>query len=125
MQTAMLKDLKLKKDKDGYYYLRAVYEREDDYRKEELVVPHIPLNLWTWPKIHTHTDAWAVRPTPRVTIELGSFDEIPLMKGSAYPDAPDCCYAAKILEEKTQTMTLAEIEKKLGYKINLVAEKED
>jgi hypothetical protein len=32
-------------------------------------------------------------------------------------------YATEILEEKQKTMTLAEIEKRLGYKINLVSEK--
>jgi hypothetical protein len=37
--------------------------------------------------------------------------------------AKDVCYVVETLETKTHEMTVAEIEKKLGYKIKIVGEK--
>lgn len=121
--VSKLRSLKLKKDKDGRYYLRAVYDQEDSYRKTELVIPKIMLPISNYPTLKNDgSPYWDLR--PHWTANIG-FGDMELDKGTAYPDVAECCYASKTLEEKVQTMTLAEIEKKLGYKINLVAEKED
>jgi hypothetical protein len=123
LKHSELKSLKLKRDKDGRYYLRAVYEMEDNYRRTELIIPKILLPVSSYPTIKTDCDPYfALHPHATANIGFGAMD---LGKGIAYPDVAECCYAEKILEEKTQTMTLAEIEKKLGYKINLVSEEKE
>ena len=119
--TSKLRSLKLKKDKDGRYYLRAVYDQEDSYRKTELIIPKIMLPISNYPVIKEESGEWYR--LPQSTANIG-FGDMQLGKGVSYPDAPECCYTIKTIEEKTRTMTLSEIEKKLGYRINLVAEKE-
>lgn len=119
--TSKLRSLKLKKDKDGQYYLRAVYDQEDSYRKTELIIPKIMLPISNYPVLKHESHEWDFRPESFANIGFG---DMRLDKGVIYSDAPEACYAIKTIEEKTHTMTLSEIEKKLGYKINLVAEKE-
>lgn len=117
-----LRSLKLEKDKDGLHYLRAVYDQEDSYRKTELIIPKIMLPITNYPTIKNECDAYDI--FPRTTVNIG-FGDMYCSKGVAYPDIEECCYTVKTIEEKTRTMTLSEIEKKLGYRINLVAEKEE
>ena len=119
--TSKLRSLKLKKDKDGQYYLRAVYDQEDSYRKTELIIPKIMLPISNYPVIKKEGHEWNFRPESFANIGFG---DMQLGKGASYSDTPECCYTIKIIEEKTRTMTLSEIEEKLGYRINLVAEKE-
>lgn len=128
MDKYTLKELHLYKLKDSTYHaLRAVYEVENEFEKKEIIIPKIILPFYmSGPKFEDH---WfgregGIRPFAEHYVDLG-FGMLKMGCGTGHPGCDNICYSEKVLEEKAQTMTLSEIEKKLGYKINLVAEKEE
>lgn len=114
---ARIKDLKLKKNKLGNgayeYYLSAVIEHEDMAGVYETVIPRIglPVRLRELKMNDCHM------PYPSMEIDLG-FGLLDIW--SAFDSPP---YTTTKIKDKTQKMTVAEIEEKLGYKIEIVSEK--
>ncbi len=114
---AKIKDLKLNKKKLGNgayeYYLTTVIEHEDIAGVYETVIPRIelPVQLRELKITGNHM------PYPSMEIDLG-FGLLEIW--NQFGSAP---YISTKIKDKTQKMTLAEIEKKLGYKIELVSEK--
>lgn len=99
------------------YLAKAVYECKNQYRKTEVIIPRImlPVDSHHIPAIRREEAQWLYTPGWFIDI-FGS--EIPLR-----PDEDGNVYYEKVIEEYPQKMTLAEIEKKLGYKVELVSEK--
>ena len=119
MTKSKLKDLELLWDPDHKeYYLKAKYEIEDDYRVTEHIFPHIVLPI---------TNDFMV--IGGDTLYCG-FGALGLRSDKAYIPGTDgkiieSPHIIRIIEEKTQEMTIEEIEKKLGYKIKIVGDKHE
>lgn len=105
----LLTDLKFQKGSDGMYYLAAKYRVEEEHRIKECIFPKIilPVDEYHAPLIHLSTC------DDGRSIDIG-FGDLPV------PVPP----IEKVIEEKVQELTIEEIEKKLGYKVKIVA-KED
>lgn len=116
MQRSELTKLKLYQE-DGCYYLRAEYEVEDDHRLQKYTIPKISLPIRG--DLVINDDVLDYYPIARYhsTINLG-FAELEILKGG-----DGYYYKCEILKEYPQKMTLEEIEKKLGYKVELVSGK--
>ena len=126
-----VKSAKLYKEKDNYY-IDVSYLYEDDRVIKELNIPKIALPLTTYSQLVIDA-AW------------DHDDFLTDMRGMRMYDFPvrtvrylrigsDGCrlriygkegiyYTEKIIKEKTQEMTIEEIEKKLGHKIKIVGKK--
>lgn len=104
-----------------YYYLRAHYDVEDEFRKTEIIYPKISLPISNDGSLPIARDEnLCLRHlfiNPDMSIDIG-FGNTPCMR-----DGINDAYMYEIVkEEKPQKMTLSEIEKKLGHKIILVNE---
>ena len=112
-----LKSLELYTDKNilgaDEYYLKAIYERTTKYAKERLTIPKIKLGVNPYNVTINHQTLYS----PYATVDIG-FGDMPIVEEDGV------AYIAKVLEEYPQKMTLDEIEKKLGHKIELVSKKE-
>lgn len=110
-----LTELKLHSDSLGYY-LSAKYRVEDISSIRELDFPKIRLGV-NPNKVGIRDDdgIWS---HPKVDIGFG-FLELNHQGGR-----PEVYFTETVIEDKTHEMTIAEIEKKLGYKIKIVGEKE-
>lgn len=112
-----IKDLKLNKKKlgkDAYeYYLTAVLEHEDVAGVYETTIPRIELPV-RLREIKQDT-SWQVHTAMQIDLGFGLLDII--------REFGEPLYKTTKIKDKTQKMTLAEIEKKLGHKIELVSEK--
>lgn len=108
-----LKDLKLYTE-DGKYYLDAIFYNEDRGGVYRVHIPKIRLPVKLQPDIwQSYEDCWGEY---CVTIDLG-FGEL-----SVEPYKDNKFYTIECIETKEREMTLAEIEKELGYKIKLKKE---
>lgn len=112
MSKEYLKDLKLNKDKYGYY-LTAVYIEENDKGIYEHTVPHIDLPVSIYPSIET-TFGYHVRPEQLIDIGFG--------KLNMGMDESGRTIVTRTIKEKVHDLTIGEIEAKLGYKIRIVSE---
>lgn len=110
LKSNKLKRLELKKDGSGYY-LSAIYEFENEAGVHRAIFPKIrlPIELLNAPVISR--EDWGY---PR-KINLG-FGELPL--------EGDPGYTIETIREKIHDVTIEEIEKKFGYKIRIVKEKD-
>lgn len=115
----------------GSYYIDVTYivDGEHDVREVRLPKLHIPLLSATGDLI-INRQYDNCNPIKR-------YRDKPIMYlNHIYPELGECglricpmgneddpCYLERIIEEKTQEMTIEEIEKKLGYKIKVVAKK--
>ena len=111
--------------KTNKYYLSAVYYAEDDKGKYKIEIPNIKLNVRTdrLPNISEFLvdHHYIAPPTYVQEIDLGFGSlRLGICQGGAFKGST---YIMTTLEEKTQELTLEEIEKKLGYKIKIVSEK--
>jgi hypothetical protein len=106
-----LKHLEMYKEKDTYY-LKAVYEHTTKYRKERLIIPKIILPVNPKNVIINHATCY----NHEANVNIG-FGNLPILEKDGFS------YIVKILEEYPQKMTLEEIEKKLGYKVEIVSKK--
>lgn len=121
---AQLKNLELNQDKKTKkYYLSAIFRIEDAFAVKELTVPRIALDINGCLEIGENYNDGLYPYVKNMYIDMG-FGNIRLEQGKINGFANPYYYALKTIEEKTQEMTLSEIEKKLGYKIKLVDEKE-
>ena len=116
-----LKDYKLYPE-DDYLFMSLTYEIEDEHVVKEIALPKlatcIPINRE--PLISHSTDHHEL--IRDIIVEAGPM-MYQVFKGKT-EDADDVYLTEKILYEKPTEMTLEEIEKKLGYKIKIVSEKE-
>lgn len=110
-ERAKLKELKLEKTKSGRYLLNVTYRYEDEHGIYELNIPYIDL-LINQDKLPDF-NSW--RGTLSVDLGFG-------MCGVALDSETDAAYTIQEIEKKTRKMTLAEIEKQLGHKVELVSE---
>lgn len=110
LKSNKLKRLELKKDDSGYY-LSAIYEYENEAGVHRAIFPKIrlPIELLNAPVISR--EDWR---SPS-KIDLG-FGELPL--------EGDPGFTIKTICEKIHDVTIEEIEKKLGYKIRIIKEKD-
>lgn len=125
MDTCKLTDVKVYKDKEGYY-LRLEYEKEDDKKISKMVIPKARLPLYNKPDFR-HVGSCFGR-----TMEAEIGDDIILTLETAAPPAKigelvQCVeYWEEIIRVKNppKEMTIEEIEKALGHKVKIVGEKE-
>lgn len=114
-------------EEKGQYYLKLVYTTEDDREIKEITIPRIklPVNDDILPNIDVHHDydPLGYPLTPRARIKCGYGGDLQLEKGKVDDTIGDVYYVVKVLEEKTHELTVAEIEKKLGYKVKIVSDK--
>ena len=112
-------------EKDGRYFLNAEYLYEDDKGKYRMLIPAIALpfrDIDQAPIINSYhgLDGYSY-----MNVNGHQFN---LYNGSCFTEKTgkieNVQYAIETLEEKTHEMTISEIEKKLGYKIKIVGEKE-
>lgn len=125
MKTCELSRLYLysETDENGkkYYYLRAHYDVEEEFRKVEIIYPKINLPIFDGGSLPIARDISCCLHHPFIrpdmSIDIG-FGDTPCMR-----DGINDAYMYEIVkEEKPRKMTLSEIEKKLGHKIILVNE---
>lgn len=112
---ANLKDIKLV-EKGGSYFLDVTYEYEDKDGIYELNIPCLHLPIYTNMIPPYRIDVRMVGPDD-LTVDLGFGDLKVLVDFET-----DTRYTIKEIKKKTRKMTLAEIEAKLGHKIELVSE---
>lgn len=129
----MNKNVVLKKHetfmKNGRLYLKLVYEYEDDHGAYELIIPKIDLEIRTYDLpiiIHDSyagpmniLDCYIKRYSDTFTLLP---DDVEVKKNGETHTCKQVAYVTNTLKEKPQEMTIAEIEKKLGYKVKLVSE---
>ena len=113
-ERARFVDLKLEEKGDAYF-LNATYEYENEYGIYELNIPHLilPIRRHDLP-IHNVRIGYCENED---MFNLG-FGELLALKDFKTGGT----YQVKEIKKKTRKMTLTEIEKQLGYKIELVSE---
>lgn len=111
---ATLKDLKLYKENDKYY-LSALLIHEDKRGIYEVSIPKIELPIASDCSIDYTYGACGYFPNTTLTVDFG------FGKLYAVPvdDDNKLYFTLTCIEEKVRKMTLAEIERELGYKIEL------
>lgn len=114
-QRVDLVDLKLTWDNTGVY-LSATYEVENDRHVRSVTVPKVRLPI-NQHKVRIDVDPFY----ETVHAELG-YGETVAFRG--HIDGVDCdaYYFERDIVNKPRKMTVAEIEEKLGYKIEIVSE---
>ena len=109
---------------DGSRYLKLVYEYEDSYGIHELTIPQVEfpfgnrLNL-----IYIHENNPALQ---RLSIRLcteGDVANVYLHNTKSYDGL--VYYTDKIIKHKPKKMTIEEIERELGYKIEIVSSRKE
>ena len=92
------------------YFLKGVWEYSNDRGLHELTIPKISLNI-------------NGQSIPKIICEIAEFVNLIVGPNLLEKDEKGNLYYVKTIEKYPQKMTLTEIEKKLGYKIELVSEK--
>ena len=127
-----LKSAKLFKE-DDEDFLELRYECEDNLGIYEIIIPKMELPIWTNRTPFLQTEQVSNFLLPRPDTVYASFGDFKLklhskdvkVKTIDGDDVVDnTCYLTNMIKEKKHKMTLSEVEKKLGYKIELVSEKE-
>jgi hypothetical protein len=111
-----IKDLQLYQE-NNKYYLSALLDHENERGYYEVSIPRIRLPMASNCYINRETDTYFGVHHHTATINLGFGD----LYVEPFDDEKNY-YTEKCLEEKVHKMTLAEIEKELGYKIELKEE---
>ena len=106
---------------EGAYYIKLVYEYTDNNGTHKVTIPRLdfPYELARIPNIHTNLYG-SIR-----SISLNS-DLIlrPQTVNTKEGPVTDVCYLDELIVPKVREMTLDEIEKKLGYPIKIISNKE-
>ncbi len=127
-KNIFLKDCKVF-EKDNRLYLKLVYEYEDDHGIYELIIPKIDLEIRTDFLPTIGHDSYT-GPMDILNYYVNSFyhtfsllrDDVEVKKNGETLTCEKAAYVINTLKEKRKEMTIAEIEKKLGYKVKLVSE---
>lgn len=121
-----LKDIQLFEE-NGQYYLKLKYVIENEHHVKELEIPkvEIPVNANVYPHIDYTRDIYGNKYighhlNEKCELYVG-YGNLKMLPGETL-EANHVYYTEKTIKEKHKEMTLAEIEKKLGYKIKIVAE---
>lgn len=106
-------------EEDGRYYMSLTYHVEYPNCTCEIVLPKVALGLKTYgcPDI---ASSLSITEDPYITLDAGG-NHYQVLRGDTQ-FASNVFYAEKVIETKTKKMTVAEIEKKLGYTVEIVAE---
>ena len=108
---------KVEIDKDGLgYFIHIIYKVENEKGIYLIDTPKLALPIRNTPSIREEFSNLCC--TNRCIFDLG-FGELYARRGNGH----DRLYTITELEKKTHEMTIEEIEKKLGYKVKIVAEK--
>lgn len=110
MPRTTIKDVKLVQEGDAYY-LNLTYECEDEKALYMLNVPRVALPCLNDPYINAGGDNGAA---------IGFIGGVRLL---IHRDMNGALFSKVVIKEKIHKMTVAEIEKKLGYKIEIVSDK--
>lgn len=109
-------------------YLKLVYEYEDDHGVYELIIPKIDLEIHTdcLPTInHDPYTGYMDILNYYINRYSDTFillrDDVEVKKNGVTLTCEKAAYVVNTLKEKPQEMTIADIEKKLGYKVKLVS----
>lgn len=117
-----LKSVDLKQDKHGYY-LRVKYEREDKDGTYELLIPNVRLPFSSHPTNRKHERYYDGTGVDLVDLGFGDL----LMESATITDwneyLTNVKWAEKCIKAKPRKMTVAEIEKQLGYPVEIVSDK--
>jgi hypothetical protein len=110
---AHITDLKLYKE-NGAYYLSASICHEDNRGVYEISIPRVKLPVSQDIELCNTTEHsyWSNKTTVSLNFGLGKLYAEPFNDDGSY-------FVINQVEEKVHEMTLAEIEKELGYKIKL------
>lgn len=136
-KNTYLKEIKLYSEKEEksdfkHHYLRLVYSYEDYYgNKHELTIPKLSLNIFDLgiPEIKSITTPLLCGSIDREYIEVGDLtlektDTVVSDENGKYYDVSNVSSVDVIASRAVKKMTLEEVEKALGYKIELIS-KED
>ena len=120
MNDINLTNVKLKKDERGCY-LRLKYVQETDNAINEIIIPKFRLPIRTNDLIIRNEGYHDTS----IEANIG-FGYFPLENGvTEHSDGSEVVYSVKTLKQKVHKMTVADIEKKLGYKIEIVSEESE
>lgn len=110
-------------------FLKLIYEYEDDHGVYELIIPKIDLNIFTNFLPAIEPDFWTGPmdlKNYRIKLGFNFFDllrsDVEVKKNGDTIICENAFYVTNTLKEKHKEMTIADIEKKLGYKVKLVSE---
>ena len=109
---------------DGSRYLKLVYEYEDSYGIHELTIPQVEFpfgNRLDLTYIHENNPA-----LQRLSIRLCTVGD--LTNVYLYDTKSDdglVYYTDKIIKQKPKKMTIEEIERELGYKVEIVSSRKE
>lgn len=116
-------------EKDNHLYLKLVYEYENDNGIYELIIPKLDLEIRTdyIPDIfHDYcigpmdiSNCYIQRHSDKFNLLQ---DDIIVVKNGETIKCEKAAYIHNTLKEKHTEMTIADIEKKLGYKVKIVSE---
>lgn len=111
MQKSRLTNLELY-EMAGSYYLRAEYEVEDEYKVQKHTLPrlYLPIGDHFIINQHPHWHGYDIK------VDFGEL-QLDVLEQDGYT------YKVETIKEYPKKMTLEEIEKKLGYKVEIVSGK--
>ena len=102
-------------EKDGRYFLRLDFDYEDNYGYYKGHIERIEFDF-RLKSVEQETDWSVLRGRNVCFIDLGLNTRLPILL-----DEEKHYYTLTLVKEKVHDMTIEEIEKKLGYKIRVVA----
>lgn len=129
-KNVVLKERKVFEE-DNHLYLKLVYKYEDDRGIHELIIPKLDLEIRTDHLPIINHDS-CVGPMDILNCYINRYtdvfrlfrDDVIVRKNGERHMCPNAAYVINTLKEKPKEMTIAEIEKKLRYKVKVVSEKE-
>ena len=109
---------------DGSRYLKLVYEYEDGYGIHELTVPQVEFPFGNRLNLkHIYEANPALR---RLSIRLCTEGDVAnVFLHDTKTDDGFVYYTDKIIEYKPKKMTIEEIERELGYKVEIVSSRKE
>lgn len=112
-EKTVLKNAELYKE-DGFYWLKLIYEVEDDKEVAEIFIPKVslPLRLNECALNHATMFHGIVDP-PTISLHEG-------IELTVHKDKDGIVYGKRVLKEKVHELTMDEVEKKLGFKVKIV-----
>lgn len=108
-------------EEDGAWYARMKYILEDDHEIREVIFPKadIGIDRDCPPEVSCVRGFGGCCEDAILTLHGRNFQ---LYKGRGHEGSNNVFCTEKLLKKKTRKMTVAEIEKKLGYKIEIISE---